>query len=246
MLLTPLATSSQFPIVGVVRSNFSAPIVGVSLCKQQSSFHSQLSTAPQSSPMATTSSRLLNNVLIKGSVWQPLTLKSKKIAFSESIRFRYGTKKSSHLNHRASWCSTYCCLGVTNSAIELLQSKLNMQVPVSPEVISDYGGGFLVADLDPASAKLAIGILGPFLSAFAFLFILRIVMSWYPKLPVDKFPYVLAYAPTEPFLIVTRKVIPPLGGVDVTPVVWFGLVSFLNEILLGPQGLLVLISQQVS
>ncbi|KAK8587155.1 hypothetical protein V6N13_086160 [Hibiscus sabdariffa] len=207
------------------------------------------------------SCHLLSNVLVKvsGLVWQPLTLKSKKFAFSE--RFKYVTsKKSSHPNHGVSWCS----LGLTNSAIELLpykvtvlreaqalsisgmegNIKLHMQVPT--EVDLDLSRRLLVADLDPASAKLAIGILGPFLSAFGFLFILRIVMSWYPKLPVDKFPYVIAYAPTEPFLTATRKVIPPLGGVDVTPVVWFGLVSFLNEILLGPQGLLVLISQQVS
>jgi uncharacterized protein YggT (Ycf19 family) len=103
----------------------------------------------------------------------------------------------------------------------------------------------ILMDLDPATAKVAISILGPFLSAFAFLFILRIVMSWYPKLPVGKFPYIIAYAPTEPLLVPTRKLIPPLGGVDVTPVVWFGLLSFLNEILVGPQGLLVLLSQQV-
>jgi len=108
-----------------------------------------------------------------------------------------------------------------------------------------YAQDLMIADLDPATAKTAIGILGPLLSAFGFLFILRIVMSWYPKLPVGKFPYVVAYAPTEPILRVTRKVIPPLGGVDVTPVVWFGLISFLNEILVGPQGLLVLLSQQI-
>ncbi|CAO1947362.1 unnamed protein product [Urochloa humidicola] len=102
----------------------------------------------------------------------------------------------------------------------------------------------LIGDLDPATATAVAGVAGPALSALGFLFILRIVMSWYPRLPVTEFPYVLAYAPTEPFLAVTRKVIPPLGGVDVTPVVWFGLVSFLNEILVGPQGLLVLLSQQ--
>ncbi|KAF7820361.1 protein COFACTOR ASSEMBLY OF COMPLEX C SUBUNIT B CCB3, chloroplastic [Senna tora] len=112
--------------------------------------------------------------------------------------------------------------------------------------LNDFATKLVLADLDPATAKLAIGFLGPFLSAFGFLFILRIVMSWYPKLPVGKFPYVIAYAPTEPLLIPTRKVIPPLAGVDVTPVVWFGLVSFLNEILVGPQGLLVLLSQQVN
>lgn len=114
------------------------------------------------------------------------------------------------------------------------------------QAVSDFTGRLVLADLDPATAKLAIGILGPSLSAFGFLFIIRIVMSWYPKLPVGKFPYVIAYGPTEPLLIPTRKLIPPLGGVDVTPVVWFGLISFLNEILVGPQGLLVLLSQQVS
>lgn len=71
-------------------------------------------------------------------------------------------------------------------------------------------------------------------------------MSWYPKIPLGKFPYVLAYAPTEPFLVQTRKLIPPLAGVDITPVVWVGLLNFLNEILVGPQGLLVLVSQQIN
>ncbi|KAM5566440.1 protein COFACTOR ASSEMBLY OF COMPLEX C SUBUNIT B CCB3, chloroplastic [Rosa sericea] len=116
----------------------------------------------------------------------------------------------------------------------------------SHTAVSNFMHKLVVADLDPATAKLAIAFLGPFLALFSFLFIVRIVMSWYPKIPVGKFPYVLAYAPTEPILIPTRKLIPPLGGVDVTPVVWFGLISFLNEILIGPQGLLVLLSQQVN
>ncbi|CAN4105508.1 unnamed protein product [Withania somnifera] len=131
----------------------------------------------------------------------------------------------------------------------LLSSEEVFEVFTSSSIDTSHGSSplmqrLMLLDLDPATAKLAISILGPFLSAFAFLFILRIVMSWYPKLPVGKFPYVIAYAPTEPFLVVTRKLIPPLAGVDVTPVVWFGLVSFLNEILLGPQGLLVLLSQK--
>ncbi|XP_021660845.2 protein COFACTOR ASSEMBLY OF COMPLEX C SUBUNIT B CCB3, chloroplastic isoform X2 [Hevea brasiliensis] len=124
--------------------------------------------------------------------------------------------------------------------------SINLNVLEASKATSKFIQSLTLADLDPATAKLAIGILGPFLSAFGFLFILRIVMSWYPKLPVGKFPYIIAYAPTEPILIPTRKVIPPVGGVDVTPVVWFGLISFLNEILVGPQGLLVLLSQQVN
>ncbi|CAN0888349.1 Protein COFACTOR ASSEMBLY OF COMPLEX C SUBUNIT B CCB3, chloroplastic [Linum grandiflorum] len=110
---------------------------------------------------------------------------------------------------------------------------------------TELGPWMVAADIDPATAKLAIAFLGPILSGLSFLFIVRIVMSWYPKLPVDKFPYIVAYAPTEPILAATRRVIQPVGGVDVAPVVWFALISFLNEILVGPQGLLVLISQQV-
>ncbi|XP_021292202.1 protein COFACTOR ASSEMBLY OF COMPLEX C SUBUNIT B CCB3, chloroplastic [Herrania umbratica] len=205
-----------------------------------------------------TSSYLLSHILVKE--WRPLIVKKENSAISEG--FKYPTRRSSYHGRRVSRSSTYCCQGATISTIELLPSKLiisgeppyifgiarniNLNMQVSPDVTSDLTRRLLLADLDPATAKLAISILGPFLSAFAFLFILRIVMSWYPKLPLEKFPFVIAYAPTEPFLIATRKLIPPLGGVDVTPVVWFGLVSFLNEILLGPQGLLVLISQQAS
>ncbi|CAA7016034.1 unnamed protein product [Microthlaspi erraticum] len=130
---------------------------------------------------------------------------------------------------------------IATTARSIYSSIVVSEKPIWSEFLHNVS---LVADLDPGTAKLAIGILGPAFSAFGFLFIVRIVMSWYPKLPVDKFPYVLAYAPTEPILVQTRKVIPPLAGVDVTPVVWFGLVSFLSEILVGPQGLLVLVSQQ--
>lgn len=110
----------------------------------------------------------------------------------------------------------------------------------------------------------------------------------YPSIDGTKLPWLIAYAPTEPILKVTRKVgglstavfyvvcaqpawscsctlraakgraahgthtqrrlrrqvIPLLGGVDVTPIVWVGLLSFFSEILLGPQGLLILIQRQ--
>ncbi|XP_075490759.1 protein COFACTOR ASSEMBLY OF COMPLEX C SUBUNIT B CCB3, chloroplastic [Primulina tabacum] len=151
-------------------------------------------------------------------------------------------------------CCARCCLRIPSSPPcdrPLLSSfsTLSADPSISGHEVSKIPRPplletLVLMDLDPATAKLAIGFLGPFFSAFGFLFILRIVMSWYPKLPVDKFPYVVAYAPTEPLLVQTRKLIPPLGGVDVTPVVWFGLVSFVSEILVGPQGLLVLWSQQ--
>ncbi|XP_021724662.1 protein COFACTOR ASSEMBLY OF COMPLEX C SUBUNIT B CCB3, chloroplastic-like [Chenopodium quinoa] len=138
--------------------------------------------------------------------------------------------------------------GITNSepiSDMFALATTNISMLETAHIFNELKHNILLIELDAATAKATIPFIGPFLSAFSFLFILRIVMSWYPRLPVGKFPYVLAYAPTEPLLVPTRKVIPPLGGVDVTPVVWFGLLSFLNEILVGPQGLLVLLSQQM-
>ncbi|XP_073102396.1 protein COFACTOR ASSEMBLY OF COMPLEX C SUBUNIT B CCB3, chloroplastic-like isoform X3 [Elaeis guineensis] len=191
--------------------------------------------------------------------FQPCRLQTKGFLHGIGSGFTEGLR-SSKLWRTSRNTSACCLLGITmfsgmQSSCDALAigpdlsrclQTLELLVPESLQTtISDYSQALVVADLDPYTAKLAIGITGPFLSAFGFLFIARIVMSWYPKLPVGKFPYVIAYAPTEPLLRITRKLIPPLGGVDVTPVVWFGLISFLNEILVGPQGLLVLLSQQV-
>jgi YggT family protein len=98
--------------------------------------------------------------------------------------------------------------------------------------------------LDPEGAKTASAVLGPLFALSTILFIVRIVMTWYPSVPYTKLPWVLAYAPTEPLLKPTRALVPPVGGVDVSPIIWVGMISFMNEILLGKQGLLVLLANK--
>lgn len=83
-------------------------------------------------------------------------------------------------------------------------------------------------------------ILGIFLLLMTLLFIFRIVLTWYPNVDLTQFPYKLVYLPTEPFLVPTRKIIQPLGGIDITPIVWLGIFTLLREILLGQQGLITL------
>lgn len=80
--------------------------------------------------------------------------------------------------------------------------------------------------------------LGLLLAVMIFLFIIRIVLTWYPQINLNSFPWNLAAWPTEPFLLVTRKIVPPLGGVDISPIIWVGICSLLREILIGQQGLL--------
>ncbi|MEB3359958.1 MAG: YggT family protein [Synechococcales bacterium] len=89
-------------------------------------------------------------------------------------------------------------------------------------------------------AAIASWILGPFLALMTLLFILRIVLTWYPQADPNRLPFNLITWPTEPFLIPLRRVIPPLGGVDITPIVWVGIFSLLRELLLGQQGLLMM------
>lgn len=85
---------------------------------------------------------------------------------------------------------------------------------------------------------LANWTLGIVLGLMTFLFIFRIVLTWYPQVDINRFPFNLIFWPTEPFLAPTRKIVPPLGGVDITPIIWVGLFSLLRELLLGQQGLL--------
>lgn len=82
--------------------------------------------------------------------------------------------------------------------------------------------------------------LGLLLGLMILLFIFRIVLSWYPQANFQQFPFNLIYWLTEPVLAPTRKVVPPLGGVDITPIIWLGVFSLLREILLGQQGLITL------
>ncbi|MBD1823193.1 YggT family protein [Cyanobacteria bacterium FACHB-DQ100] len=87
---------------------------------------------------------------------------------------------------------------------------------------------------------IALAALSILLGAMTFLFIFRIVLTWYPQVELQKFPFNLVMIPTEPFLAPTRKMIQPLGGVDITPILWVGIFSLLRELLLGQQGILTM------
>lgn len=108
-----------------------------------------------------------------------------------------------------------------------------------------------LADLPlPAAAGGAIAsllpgfnlVLGLALALWTLLFLFRIVLTWYPQVDLAKGVMRLVAIPTEPLLAVSRRLIQPIGGVDVTPVIWVGLISLLRELLVGQQGLLSLIA----
>jgi YggT family protein len=82
---------------------------------------------------------------------------------------------------------------------------------------------------------LALGLL---LGLWTLLFLFRIVLTWYPQIDLSQGWGRLVGLPTESLLAPTRRLIQPIGGVDVAPVVWVGLVSLLRELLVGQQGVI--------
>lgn len=82
--------------------------------------------------------------------------------------------------------------------------------------------------------------LGTGLVLMTILFILRIVLTWYPQMDINSLPIKLVIIPTEPVLKPIRSVIPPLGGVDISPIIAVGICTLLREVLLGQQGLLTM------
>jgi YggT family protein len=90
--------------------------------------------------------------------------------------------------------------------------------------------------------NLTIGTIGIslLLGLMTISFIFRIVLTWYPQAELNKFPFNLVVFPTEPWLKPLRKIVAPIGGVDITPIILVGVCTLLREILVGQQGLITM------
>jgi YggT family protein len=100
-----------------------------------------------------------------------------------------------------------------------------------------------VSALAPA-LPLLHAALGVALAAWTLLFLFRIVLTWYPQIDLERGAMRLIGWPTEAVLRFSRRWIPAIGGVDVTPVIWVGLISLLRELVVGQQGLLTQVMRQ--
>lgn len=87
-----------------------------------------------------------------------------------------------------------------------------------------------------------LGVLGLsfVLGLMTMLFVFRIVLTWYPQVELNRFPFSLVVFPTEPLLKPLRKIVSPIGGVDITPIIWVGIMTLAREILVGQQGLVTM------
>jgi YggT family protein len=104
---------------------------------------------------------------------------------------------------------------------------------------SSTSGTVLLAETE-AWVQPAQLFLDPFLNLMSLAMLARVVLSWYPETKITDFPWIALVLPTEPLLRVVKGVVPPAFGVDITPVFWLAIFTFVHEILLGQQGLLTM------
>lgn len=83
------------------------------------------------------------------------------------------------------------------------------------------------------SIGLLATTLSTFLQIYLVLMIFRVLLSWFPNINWYDPPFSILSQLTDPYLNLFRSIIPPLGGIDFSPMIAFFVLQFGSQILLG-------------
>ena len=75
--------------------------------------------------------------------------------------------------------------------------------------------------------------LSTFLQIYVVLMIFRVLLSWFPNINWYDPPFSILSQLTDPYLNLFRSIIPPLGGIDFSPLIAFFVLQFGSEFLIG-------------
>ncbi|MCW6049851.1 YggT family protein [Microcoleus sp. A2-C5] len=82
----------------------------------------------------------------------------------------------------------------------------------------------------------SIGLLATTLSTFVQIYvalmIVRVLLSWFPNINWYDPPFSILSQLTDPYLNLFRSIIPPLGGIDFSPLIAFFVLQFGSEFLI--------------
>jgi len=79
---------------------------------------------------------------------------------------------------------------------------------------------------------LAILVIDRLYMAYVLMLFGRILGSWLPELQQYKFMHFISYY-TDPYLNLFRRIIPPLGMIDISPIVAFISLGFIKSFLIS-------------
>ncbi len=89
--------------------------------------------------------------------------------------------------------------------------------------------------------NLLITTLLTFIQIYNVLLIIRVLLTWFPTISWYDQPFAALSQITDPYLNLFRSIIPPLGGMDFSPLLALLVLQLLGSVLasLAPQGALL-------
>lgn len=84
--------------------------------------------------------------------------------------------------------------------------------------------------------NLLITTLDKFVFIYSCLLIIRVLLTWFPSVNWDNQPFAALSQISDPYLNLFRSIIPPLGGMDFSPILAFVALNIVGDILRGLAG----------
>lgn len=83
------------------------------------------------------------------------------------------------------------------------------------------------------SIYLLTNTLVTFLTIYTYVLIVRILLTWFPNIDWLSQPFAALSQLTDPYLNLFRSIIPPLGGIDISPILAIFLLQIASSLLSG-------------
>ncbi|KKI99109.1 YggT family protein [Prochlorothrix hollandica] len=80
-----------------------------------------------------------------------------------------------------------------------------------------------------SATYLLVNTLSTTVSFYTLLIFVRILLSWFPNVDWYNQPFATLGQLTDPYLNLFRSLIPPLGGLDLSPILGIFLLQFVSE-----------------
>ena len=87
--------------------------------------------------------------------------------------------------------------------------------------------------------ELLIRTLLTFIQIYTYLLIGRVLLTWFPQIEWSSQPFAALSQITDPYLNLFRNIIPPLGGIDLSPLLAFLALNVVSGLLAGVAGSLL-------
>ncbi|WP_414564745.1 MULTISPECIES: YggT family protein [unclassified Anabaena] len=79
--------------------------------------------------------------------------------------------------------------------------------------------------------NLLFTTLATFVTFYSYLLIIRVLLTWFPTINWYNQPFAALSQITDPYLNLFRSIIPPLGGIDLSPILAFLALNLIGGLL---------------